>query len=182
MDNFIKILAGLVFAAGTAYVGYRYGEESSKQSAFNEGHVAGESKAAAKYALKVKRMNLELGERFKVAIGEREHFFDAVLAMCAVGAAAANCAGSIKKEARATVEQFVAGVSGSHLPSGIRSEIDRIFNDPPNLLTAFSTTQRAGVPLELCQGIVELLMNADGMEEMQGRTFLAAWQRLASAA
>ena len=181
--NPVTILLGLAgLAAGTAYVSYRCGEESSRENSFKEGRADGKSKAAAEYALRLERMNLELSKRFKVAIREREQFFDVVLAMCAVGAAAANCEGSIKSEAREIIEQFVAGVSGPHLPSGIRSEVDRIFDDPPNLQAAFSSAKKVSVPLELCEEIVALLMNSDGLEETQGRTFLTAWQRLASAA
>ena len=178
--------AGTVAAAvGAGVVGAAAGaglSESDKTQAYGEGHRKGVAESKAEYNINLKKLEEKL-KQVLGAIKRREEFFDAVLAMMAVGVSAANCDGEVHDEERKSIELFVAGIGAANLlPEGVKTEMNNIYSAPPNLRTAYSLARRANVPTELCEEIIEVVIHADGVQHQEECAFLAAWRSMKSAA
>ena len=135
----------------------------------------------AKHDIELKKMEEKL-KQYLGAIRQREGYFDAVLAMMAVGISASNCDGEIHDEERKAIELFVAGISATNLPAGVKTEMNNIYSEPPNLQTAYNLARRSNVPNELCEEIIEMVIHADGVQHREESAFLAAWRSVKSIA
>lgn len=141
----------------------------------------GEERAAAQYERKYEKLATAFEETEK-QIRETSKYFDLLIAMAAVGFACAACDGEIAPEERLDIDEFVAGVSSSKLPSHIKEKIDEIAKNPPNIKTAFELAQKVGLDsYDLFDEIIHVVIHADGRIHEQEKIFQQAWYELAAA-
>ena len=141
----------------------------------------------AECELKVEQLTKQM-ETYLCTIDERKSYFDAALAMTAVGISAANCDGEIHDEESKTIEQYIAGICVSSLPESLKNsmkilikEMEKIYDAPPELKSAFNLAHKANVPMWLCDEIIQVVIEADGVIETEEHAFLMEWRRLDSA-
>ena len=155
--------------------------DEEKRQAKDAGRREGEAKTKAERDRTIERMTAQL-EEFVGKIKEREEFFHAVLAMTAVGMATANCDGEIHEEERKSIELFISGISAANLPKKVKTDIEEIYKNPPNLRTAIEAAREANIPMDLVDEIIEVVIHADGIVHREEQAFLTAWRKLRSAA
>ena len=175
--------AGTVAAAvGAGATGAIVGAElSSGEKGHQKGHRKGKRTAKAEYDIRLKKLAPEM-KSYVDSIREKEEYFKAILAMFAVGISVANCDGEIHKEERKTIDLYIFREAASRLPKSVKKKLERMYQAPPNLQTAFKLAQKANVPMSLCDGIIDVVIDADGVEKADERAFLAGWRRLRLAA
>ena len=137
----------------------------------------GEEREKARNAEKLARVQSYL-ERVKE---EFANFGDQLVAMFAVGIACANCDGEIHPHERRDIEDVIAGVSHSDLPSPIKEKINNLCDAPPNAKTAFELAKNAEVNPSVLDDIIDVVMVADGRVHPNERDFRDAWTKLRSA-
>ena len=154
---------------------------SSRRRTHDDGRREGEMKAKAECDRKIERLTAQL-EEFVGMVKDREAFFDAVLAMTAVGMATANCDGEIHEAERKSIELFISGLSAAKLPGKVKTGIEEMYKAPPDLRTAFKAAREANIPTDLVDEIIEVVIHADDVVHREEQAFLAALRRLKSAA
>ena len=137
----------------------------------------GEERERARNAEKLARVQSYL----ECAKKEFANFGDRLVAMFAVGIACANCDGEIHPNEKRDIEEFIAGVSQSDLPSHIKTRIRKLWSEPPNVKTAFELAKQADVRFFVLDDIVDLVMVADGRVHPKEQAFRKAWATLKAA-
>lgn len=147
-------------------------------------HIAekrGKEKAAAAYDQKYSKLATAF-EDVEKRLNETSDYFDLIIAMEAVGIACAACDGEISPEERQEIDEFIAGVSSSELPSHVKDKIQEIAMNPPSVTTAFELSKRVGLDsYGLFDEIIEVVMHADGRIHKDEKAFRSAWNELVAA-
>jgi len=172
--------AGVLTAAGAAVggaagalVGFgleKY-EESQRKAAYNEGYRQGAAEAAAEVL------------KHRDARKEDDDFYQLILAMVAMGLAAAACDGEVSEEESEEIQEFSAGVAHGKLPKRVRERIAALVEAPPNLATAMEYVE----PLpesdyDTIELVIRLVIESDGIVREAEAAFLEAWRQQRSAA
>ncbi|MCY4304779.1 MAG: hypothetical protein OXC62_08410 [Aestuariivita sp.] len=167
-------------AAGAAVAMNKKSYGNGYSDGYNDGSIDEKTKWAKEKEILARRV-----EEFKAKIQAdsiaKDHYFDVVLALVSVGVSAAYADFEVCTEERRTIEQFVAGMSVSQLPTNIKNKIEKIIESPPNLQTAYEHAQKARVPMELCEEVIKSVISADNEVNTKERAFLIGWRRLAAA-
>ena len=170
--------AAIAGGVGAAAGGVAYAMDDSEEQAERRG----ERKANAHHDLKYSKLATAF-EDAKTHLGETENYFNLLIAMEAVGLACANCDGEISVEERQEIDEFIAGVSSSELPSHVKQKIEGMAQNPPSINTAFVLAQKVGLnSFELYDEIIEVVMYADGRVHENEKAFQQAWNTLVKAA
>lgn len=141
----------------------------------------GERKASARFDQKYNNLASAFEEAEK-RLDETSDYFNLLIAMEAVGLACAACDGEISPEERQEIDEFIAGVSSSELPSYVKEKIEDIANNPPSVTTAFELAKRVGLDsYELFDEIIEVVIHADGRIHQDEKAFQNAWNELVAA-
>ncbi|WP_318452984.1 tellurite resistance TerB family protein [Photobacterium leiognathi] len=177
---------GAITAAGAAIAGgvgaAAGGVAAAMDDSEEEAERRGERRANAEHELKYNKLTTAF-EDAKNRLDETKNYFDLLIAMEAVGLACANCDGEISSEERQEIDEFIAGVSSSELPSHVKRKIEDMANNPPNVNTAFALAQKVGLnSFELYNEIIEVVMHADGRVHENEKAFQQAWNTLVKAA
>ena len=170
---------GAAVAAGTgaAAGGLAAAVDDSEEVAENRG----KQKAAVVYERKYSKLASAF-EDVEKRLNETSDYFDLIIAMEAVGIACAACDGEISPEERTEIDEFIAGVSSSELPSHIKNKIQDIAKNPPNVITAFELAKQLGLDsYVLFDEIIEVVMHADGRIHKDEKAFRSAWNELVAA-
>lgn len=109
------------------------------------------------------------------------NFGDQLVAMFAMGIACANCDGEIHPDEKRDIEDSIAGFSSSGLPAVTKESINKLWEAPPNIKTAFELAKSAGVGFSVLDDIIDLVMMADGRVHPRERAFRSAWTKLKAA-
>lgn len=103
-------------------------------------------------------------------------YYQLLLAMVAMGLAAATCDGVLHPDELADIEEFTAGVASGSLPERVRSRIDALIASPPDLATAWAYAEPlAREDLGYLEAVVRLVIGSDGVLEAEESAFLAAF-------
>ncbi|PSV27527.1 MULTISPECIES: hypothetical protein [unclassified Photobacterium] len=177
---------GAITAAGAAIAGGVGAAAGGVAAAMDDGEEEaerrGERRANAEQELKYSKLTAAF-EDAKNRLDETENYFNLLIAMEAVGLACANCDGEISLEERQEIDEFIAGVSSSELPSHVKRKIEDMAKNPPNVNTAFALAQKVGLnSFELYNEIIEVVMHADGRVHENEKAFEQAWNTLVKAA
>jgi hypothetical protein len=116
---------------------------------------------------------------FSIADGidDDKTYFQLLLALFAMGMAAANVNRKVSAEKLNDLEEFVGGISHSSLPNHIRQEIKQLKNNPPNFNTAMEYMKKLKNPdLSLFEAIISFMSENDGKVTNEGRAFLEAFK------
>ncbi len=176
---------GAITAAGAAIAGGVGAAAGGVASAMDDSEEQAERRGAQREAAKYDRKYEKLASAFEEAesrISETEDYFNLLIAMEAVGLACAACDGEIAPEERLEIDEFIAGVASSDLPSYIKSKIEEMAVNPPNIKTAFELSKKVGLDsFDLFEEIIEVVMHADGHIHKKEKAFQQAWNELAVA-
>mgnify|MGYP000037973089 FL=1 len=114
---------------------------------------------------------------------EDADYFQLVLAMVAVGLAAAACDGVVGPEEVLEIREFSAGLAHARLPEAVRHRIDDLVARPPDFAAAMGHV--AHLPdsdHDAIEAVIRLVIEADGIVNADEAAFLAAWHQHRSAA
>jgi hypothetical protein len=139
--------------------------------AFNKGKLAGK----AENLLKIRKLTENLknaADRF----WETKEYCDLLIAMFAVGISVANCDGEIVSEEKQDIDEFIAGVSHSHLPSSIKKKINTMYDNPPNFNTAMNLVKKIDSECwDLFSQVIEIVSSSDGFIKTEEVAYKEAW-------
>ncbi len=176
---------GAITAAGAAIAGGVGATAGGIASAMDDSEEQAEKRGARIAAAKYDKKYEKLEAAFKDAenrLSESEDYFKLLIAMETVGLACAACDGEIAPEERQEIDEFIAGISSSELPSNVKREIEAIANNPPNITTAFQLASSVGLDsFDLFNEIIEVVMHADGYVHENEKDFVNAWNELVAA-
>jgi uncharacterized membrane protein YebE (DUF533 family) len=142
-----------------------------------EARQSGERIATAKYEKKVEKLVNAL-EKAKERGHEDESFFRLLIALFAVGIATANADGVISDEEMADLEEFIAGIGYSNLPSHVKDMITRLKNNPPSFNTAMEYVSNLdNINLELFESVIAIVSESDGKVTEEEIAFLNAFRQ-----
>ena len=168
-------LAGSAIAAGVgAAVGGTTGavvaeQDEEKDSALKD--------AKAKMIAKENKFNAKFNEQI-TKFKESQEYFDLVIALFAMGMAAANADGKIVNEEQEAIDEFIAGLAKSKLPKKIKDKINNLKQNPPSLNTAITLAKKIkDVNWELFETVISLVANADGKNDPQEIAFKEAFHK-----
>ncbi|MDV6347687.1 hypothetical protein R2083_09175 [Nitrosomonas sp. Is35] len=148
-------------------------DEEEKKDA----HCSGEKKATAKYEEKCSK----LIDALKVAeerLRDDKTYFELLIALFAVGMATANADSDISDEEIADLDEFIAGIGHSNLPSHVKETITRLKNNPPNFNTAMEYVSKLeNIDLNLFESVIEVISASDGKVSEKERALLNAFRK-----
>ncbi|MCY4347200.1 MAG: hypothetical protein OXC17_10440 [Aestuariivita sp.] len=154
-----------------------YDSDSNEDSAKEKEDSA---KEKSEHIQRMERLNREITD-FVRKHREKDHYFDKVLALVAVGMAAAKSDGKVCEEESQVIEQFVIGISSPYLPTIVKNKIKYMKKTPPSLHSAYYRAQEFGVPMALCEEVINVVIQIDDKIHPNERAFLTAWRQLAAA-
>lgn len=134
----------------------------------SEGRKAGEYEAGCKYK---ERME-ELCRR----VNQYNGFERKLVGLFAVGICVANADGVIDPSELAELMGFVGGLSRSALPDHLKEQFIMLMNNPfSSFNEAMELAWACGVTAEEIDGIVEVVINADGKVDPLEEDFVKVW-------
>ncbi|WP_428239505.1 hypothetical protein [Gynuella sp.] len=173
---------GAITAVGAAIAAGAGAAAGGVASALDDSEERAERRGARREAVKCDRKYEKLASAFEEAesrISKTEDYFNLLIAMEAVGLACAVCDGEIAPEERQEIDEFIAGIASSKLPSHIKSKIEKMAINPPNIKTAFELSQKVGLDsYALFDEIIAVVMHADGRIHEKEKAFQQAWNEL----
>ncbi|MFA0570473.1 hypothetical protein [Vibrio gallaecicus] len=131
--SFWKMLGGAAIGVGAIAAAPFTGGGSLLGAATLAGSLAG----SATVAVAAEKRGAE------ARLNDVDDYFNLIIAMEAVGLSCAACDGEIADEERAEIDEFINEIMGSALPAHIKSKIDGIANNPPNITTSFEYASKA---------------------------------------
>ncbi|KDN96191.1 hypothetical protein EI16_07850 [Hydrogenovibrio marinus] len=161
--------AGVAGATAASKLGERV-EKGAKDRARTEGYL--KAKAEADIVEK------QLKEKLASVLQETDDCFRAIVAMCAVGISVAACDGEIAPSERENIEQFISGKAAEKLPTLVKSRIEEMYLNPPNVKEAFELAKQAGVDMEFFDEIILVIIMADDIEHEKEIAYAVAWEQL----
>ena len=186
---FWNVIAGAVFgpvglvAAGVA-TGVAIAVAKQKMGDSEEkAEKRGEQRATAKCYEEVREYKEKARKihDYVITLKEWDQFGESLIAMSAVGFACANCDGEIHPQEIEEIDEFVAGVNHSKLPSRVKERIGKLRREPPNLNTAFELAKKAEVEPWILDLVIDVVMHADGIVHANEKAFMNAWHKMKSA-
>ena len=171
------VAAGAAGAAGGAVADAL---DDSEEQAEERGEERGKEKERARNALVLEKLQERI-HAIMEALKDWNQRGEQLVAMAAVGLACANCDGEIHPQERDDIDEFVAGVGHSELPSHVKERLDKLRREPPNLKTAFEIAKKAKVDPSILDAIIDVVMHADGRVHPNETAFMKAWHKMKSA-
>lgn len=171
------LAAGAVGAAGGAAADAL---DDSEEQAEKRGEQRAEQRAKAKYAEKIKKIQ-EYMETMRDRAKDWDQFGEHLIATSAVGFACANCDGEIHPQEIEEIDEFIAGVNRSELPSHVKERLGKLRREPPNLKTAFELAKKAKMDPSISDDVIDVVMHADGRVHPNETAFMNAWHKMKSA-
>lgn len=165
------VAGGAVASTAVAY------HLNKKNSEFERGKRVGSRTAEALVKEQYERVHKELVARLM----DYEGFEDKLMALYAVGLAAAASDGEICAAERHIIDEFVAGCMSNHLPAHLRSALVEIEAKRFKLTDALKWAAEAGVPRQDIDDMIDLVVHADGEFHSLEKRFVTQWQRKAAA-
>lgn len=166
--------AGVGAVAGGAAGAVTASKDQADQNAsFREGHHRGKAEATAEVERLVKKV-----DAMKRAHSRNGEFEKRLVALFAVGFAAAASDGPITGEERMLIESFVAGSAYQWQNEPLRLRIAELANRPPTFGDAMALVDAVADPTldALIDDILEIAIMADGVEHPKETAFRAAWR------
>lgn len=157
---------------GVAGVAVAMSDEEDNDAAYRKGELD----TAAKYKEKEEKLIKALKEA-EDKLGNDRLYFQLLIALFAVGIAAANVNGKASQEKIDTLEEFITGSLFLSIPPHIKKEIDKLKFIQPNFNTAREYVKKIDNPdIKLFESIIEFISESDGKATEEERAFLAAFK------
>ena len=167
-------------AAGTGAVAGAVKNEldkDDKKATYEEGKNKGKAESAAE----IDELKNELSNAFN-KLETMDEYWNALIAMTAVGVAVAECDGDFSDNEREEISTFVHGMmASSDVPDKVKSKLDDIYNNPPQMVVAFKLAKESKIDMEVFDDIIYIVMHADGVKKEE-EAFVNSWKTLKSIA
>lgn len=171
-------LAGTATVAAAVGAGVAGAAVGASFDGDDDAEKRGEDKATAKYEAKYNKIESAFKDAEK-RLNDTDDYFNLLIAMEAVGLACAACDGQVSEEERVEIDEFISGVMSSSLPPHIKTKIDSIANNPPNITTAYEYASKVSPEsMGLFEEIIDVVMHADDYVHENEKAFLEAWRKL----
>lgn len=171
-------LAGTATVAAAVGAGVAGAAVGASFDGDDDAEKRGEDKATAKYEAKYNKIESAFKDAEK-RLNDTDDYFNLLIAMEAVGLACAACDGEVSEEERVEIDEFISGVMSSSLPTHIKTKIDGIANNPPNITTAYEYASKVSPEsMGLFEEIIDVVMHADDYVHENEKAFLEAWRKL----
>jgi len=177
-------LTGALIAGGTGAVagGVISATDNSEENAKNEGYNQGVENEKAKNAERINQLLNNL-KRHEDKLKEMKSFEEYAIAMFAVAFSVANCDGAIHQDEIREIEEFISGELYNNLPYSLKSEIQKMKNNPPSFNTAMEYVKKVSSDSwDIFDSIIELAMRADGIIKNEETAYFEAWKKFKYAA
>ena len=163
---------------GAAGAAVAFGDEETEEQLANA--KANEEKVKASKLAQEKKFNAQFEEQSK-SLKEHEKLCDLIVALFAMGVAAANADGFVSDEENEALDGFVLGIAGSEFPEEIKNSIAEFKSNPPNLITAVALAKKIpNVNWELFATVIKLVIEADDEIVETESAFLQTFHILAA--
>ena len=160
--------------AGAAAAGGAIGGAVGMASAKKEEEKDEEISKLKKKADKLEKALKEALNRFQ---GDKE-YFNYIIAMTAMGVSMANSDGEISSKEIEEMEEFIGGIASSNYPKHIKSEIAKLYKNPPTFNTALEYLKKVNHSnYESIKEMLEIIMEADGCIHPKEKAYLEAFNR-----
>ena len=120
----------------------------------------------------------EILERYRESLKDVEAHYQLVIALTAIGMAAASADGSIDACETEELDEYISGVASAKLPAKVKARILYLHNHPPTFEEAFAEVgklSKEGLPLDAFRQLIVGVIEADGKVEEGEKIFLKKW-------
>lgn len=117
-------------------------------------------------------------ESYRESLKDVESHYQLVIALTAIGMAAANADGHVDDCETGEMDEYISGISATKLPAKVKARIQYLHNHPPTFEKAaaeISKLDRKGLPLDIIRQLIVDVVNADGVLENSEKVFLKKW-------
>lgn len=156
--------------------------DNSEETAKNEGYKQGEQNAKAENLRRIDEL-LQRIKKHEDRFKEHKSFEEYSIAMFAVAFSVANCDGYIHPNEITEIEEFISGELYNAFPNSLKTEIEKIKNNPPSFNTAMEYVKKVHKgSWEVFDTIIEIVMRSDGYIHNAETAYFEAWQKFKNAA
>ena len=161
-------------------------DANQKVSKANEKVAVAEQRANAAEALaadlKEKYAKIvEVLDRYRESLKDVEAHYQLVIALTAIGLAAASADGSIDACETEELDEYISGIASAKLPKKVKARIQYLHNHPPTFEDAFAEIGKLneeGLPLDAFRQLIVGVIEADGKVEEGEKVFLKKWDEM----
>lgn len=172
------LVAGAAGAAGAAAMdALDDSEEQAEKRSKEQAEKRGKEQAKAEYAQQLERFHHAIKEMAS-KMKSHDQYFGKIIAIAAVGISCANCDGEIHPAERTEIDEFVARINHSNLPEDVREKINKLWQNPPNITTAFKLSEKAEIDPSFLDRVICVAMHADNRVHAKEKAFMNAWNKL----
>ncbi len=158
-------------------------DANQKVSKANEKAAVAEQRANAAEAMaadlkeKIEK-TAKILDRYRESLKDVEAHYQLVIALTAIGMAAASADGSIDACETGELDEYISGVASAKLPAKVKARILYLHNHPPTFEEAFAEVgklNKEGLPLDAFRQLIVGVIEADGKIEEGEKIFLKKW-------
>lgn len=117
-------------------------------------------------------------ERYRESFKDVESHYQLVIALTAIGMAAAYADGSVDASETEEMDEYVSGIAAAKLPAKVKARIQYLHNHPPTFeeaMAEIAKLDREGLPVDAFRQLIVDVINADGVVEVKEELFLKKW-------
>ncbi len=117
-------------------------------------------------------------EQYRESLKDVEAHYQLVIALTAVGMAAASADGSVDACETEEMDEYISGIASAKLPQKVKDRILYLHNHPPSFEEAFAEIaklNKEGLPLDAFRQLIVDVIEADGKVEEGEKIFLKKW-------
>lgn len=152
--------------------------EESAQKVETAQRKAKQAEQRAAEAEKSLREAADTLERYRESLKDVESHYQLVIALTAIGMAAANADGHVDECETSEMDEYISGIAASKLPAKVKARIQYLHNHPPTFEKAaaeIAKLDKKGLPIAVFRQLILDVVNADGVVEDSEKAFLQKW-------
>ena len=139
-----------------------------KKSGYTDGHNNGVEKTTSKYDLIIEKYKNAF-EKAKKLMDKNAQFEKIIYALYAIASAFTSFpseGAKVSADKRKISDKIIVGMTSTQLPKSFINKIDKMWESPPNLSTAYELTNKAGLnSMEIFDLLIELLVMDPNLNE-----------------
>ena len=123
----------------------------------------------------------ETMERYRESLKDVESHYQLVIALTAIGMAAAKADGDVDERETSEMDEYISGIAASKLPAKVKARIQYLHNHPPTFEKAAEEIMKLdkdGLPIDVFRQLIVDVINADGIVKETETAFLGKWDAM----
>lgn len=120
-------------------------------------------------------------ERYRESLKDVESHYQLIIALTAIGLAAAKADGEVDERETSELDEYISGVAASKLPAKVKARIQYLHNHPPTFEKAaeeIMKLEKDGLPVDVFRQLIVDVINADGVVMETETAFLRKWDAM----